>query len=148
MSITNIVLKDQNEQEVPLTGKGKILLSFHPLAWTSVCSRQMQDLEGCFDELKARGITPYGLSVDAQPCKKAWGESLGIKKLQILADFWPHGQLAEALGCLIPKAGISGRSHFLLDNEGKVLWSKRHEISEQPDFKVILAELAAQGNAP
>ena len=34
---------------------------------------------------------PFGVSIDSAPSKLAWGESLGIKDLRMLADFWPHG---------------------------------------------------------
>jgi peroxiredoxin len=40
-------LQDQHDQKVQLSdfrGK-KVLLSFHPLAWTSVCAEQMKALE-------------------------------------------------------------------------------------------------------
>ncbi|MDL2260493.1 redoxin domain-containing protein [Deltaproteobacteria bacterium OttesenSCG-928-K17] len=143
MSIFNFVLKDQNDNEVNFADfKGKkVLLSFHPLAWTPICARQMQDLDGLYDQFIAKGITPFGVSVDNQFSKKPWAESLGLTKLTLLADFWPHGALAEALGCFIPKAGISGRSNFLIGPEGETIWMKRHEIKEQPDFKAILAEM-------
>jgi len=47
-------LNDQNDKEFKLSDfKGKkVLLSFHPLAWTSVCAEQMKSLEkvqGTFD---------------------------------------------------------------------------------------------------
>lgn len=143
MTISNFVLKDQNENEIKFSDlKGqKFLLSFHPLAWTSVCARQMQDLDGLYDQFKAKGITPFGVSVDSLYCKKAWADSLGIKKLSLLADFWPHGALAQALKCFIESAGISGRSNFLIGPDGEVLWMKQHEIKEQPDFNAILAEM-------
>jgi len=44
-------LKDQNGNVVGLAdmrGTG-IVLAFHPLAWTSVCTLQMQDLENNWD---------------------------------------------------------------------------------------------------
>lgn len=142
MSINGFTLKDQNDQEVSFAALGqKYFLSFHPLAWTPVCARQMQDLDKLYDTFISRGIRPFGVSIDHLYCKKAWGESLGIQKLQMLADFWPHGALAEALGCFIPKAGMSGRSNFLIGVDGELIWSKRHEIKEQPDFNAILAEL-------
>lgn len=143
MSVSTFVLKDQNDQEVKFAdfqGK-KFLLSFHPLAFTSVCGRQMQDLDARYDQFMAKGITPFGVSIDQQYSKKVWAESLGLKKLPLLADFWPHGALAEALGCFIAKAGVSGRSNFLIGGDGEVIWSKRHEISEQPDFDAILKEM-------
>lgn len=143
MSISSFTLKDQNDQDVSFAAlKGqKFLLSFHPLAWTSICAKQMQDLDAMYDQFQARAVTPFGVSIDHLHSKKAWAESLGLTKLRLLADFWPHGALAEALGCFIPKAGMSGRSNFLIGGDGEVIWSKRHEIKEQPDFKAILAEM-------
>ncbi len=143
MSISNFVLKDQFDKEVNFADlKGKaFLLSFHPLAWTRICAVQMQDLEKRYEMFMVRGIIPFGVSIDHQPCKKEWGESLGIKKLQMLCDFWPHGALAQTLGCFIEKAGMSGRQNYLIGPKGEVLWTLRHEIKEQPDFDAILAEM-------
>lgn len=143
MSLFDFTLKNQNDREVSFADfKGKkMLLSFHPMAFTRICNIQMQDLDARHDLFTARGITPFGVSIDQQFCKKAWADSLGLKKLQLLADFWPHGALAEALGCFIDKAGVSGRQNYLIGPDGEVLWTRRHEIKEQPDFDAILKEL-------
>jgi peroxiredoxin len=95
-------LKDQNGKDFCLGDfKGKrVLLSFHPLAWTPVCARQMQSLEKnkkAFDDLNTEAV---GLSIDSVPCKAAWAGSLEIKKTRLLSDFWPHGALAKSLGIL------------------------------------------------
>lgn len=143
MSIHDFTLKDQDDKEVKFIDfKGKkFFLSFHPLAWTSVCAIQMQDLDARHDQFMAKGIVPLGISIDQVYSKKAWADSIGLKKVKILADFWPHGALAEFLGCFIAKAGVSGRQNYLIGPDGKVLWTKRHEIPEQPDFDQILKEL-------
>ena len=145
MSLYDFNLKDQHNQDVNFADfKGKkFLLSFHPMAWTSICNVQMQDLDARHDQFTARGIVPLGLSIDHQPCKKAWADFLGLKKLLILADFWPHGALAQSLGCFIEKAGVSGRQNYLIGPDGDVIWTKRHEIKEQPDFDQILKDLPA-----
>jgi len=143
MSISHFVLKDQNDQEVKFAdfaGK-KYLLSFHPMAWTSICTYQMQDLDARHGAFTSRGVTPFGLSIDHQYCKKAWAESMGLKKLLLLADFWPHGALAQALECFIEKAGVSGRQNYLIGPDGEVLWTKRYEIKERPDFDQVLSEM-------
>ena len=59
----DFTLKDQNEQEVTLSalrGK-KVILSFHPLAWTRVCAIQMQDLEKHREEIERLGAVALGL---------------------------------------------------------------------------------------
>jgi peroxiredoxin len=118
----------------------KILLSFHPLAWTGICTKQMQTLDKLHDRLTALGVVPFGVSVDPAPCKKAWGESMGIAQLRMICDFWPHGKIAQDMGIFIEKNGTSGRGNILIEN-GSVIWSKANRLSEFPDFDEILAFL-------
>ena len=101
-------LKDQDGNEVSLSqfsGK-RILLSFHPLAWTGVCTKQMQSLEvnkGTFDSLNTVAL---GMSVDSVPCKKTWAENIGVEKTGLLSDFWPHGEVAMSYGLFLEDRGI------------------------------------------
>ena len=98
--IRDFTLKDQGNNDIHLSyykGK-KVLLSFHPLAWTSVCAAQMQSLEKNFKLFEKYNTVALGLSVDSVPCKTAWAKSLKIKNTRLLCDFWPHGQFAKALG--------------------------------------------------
>ncbi|MBC7227724.1 MAG: peroxiredoxin [Thermoflexales bacterium] len=139
----DFTLKDQNEQEVTLSalrGK-KVVLSFHPLAWTRVCAIQMQDLEKHREEMERLGAVALGLSVDAVPAKKAWAESLGIQQTRLLADFWPHGAVAQAYGIFREKNGFSERAVFIVDAEGVVRFKKIYPIREVPDIGEILKAL-------
>jgi len=95
----DFTLEDQSEREVTLSefkGKKRVVLSFHPLAWTSVCRAQMQDLEKHRVDFDRLNCVAIGLSVDSVPCKKAWAEAIDVKETPLLADFWPHGGVAEA----------------------------------------------------
>lgn len=136
----DFTLDDQFDQEVSLAGlKGKkVLLSFHPLAWTGVCTQQMQKLDEVYDQFETLNTVPFGMSIDASPSKKAWGESMGLKKLRMLADFWPHGGVAESLGIFRQNDGFSERANVLIDEDGKVAWVKVYEIRTLPDFGEIL----------
>jgi len=116
----------------------KILLSFHPLAWTSVCAKQMKRLDQNYNKFVELNTIPLGFSVDSAPCKAAWARSLRITKLNLLADFWPHGGLAKKLGIFINKAGISGRVNILLDEKRKVIFAKIYPMSQVPDFNELL----------
>jgi peroxiredoxin len=120
-----------------LTGK-KLLLSFHPLAWTPVCAKQMQSLEANYGTFQSLNTVPLGLSVDAVPCKTAWATSLGIEKTYLLADFWPHGGLAAKLGLFIDKFGFSERANVILDEQRKALFVKVYPIKELPDINEVL----------
>ena len=133
-------LKNQNREEINLGGlRGKkVLVSFHPLAWTPVCEIQMKSLEIKQDIFSKLNLVPLGLSVDSQPCKLEWGRHIGIKKLDLLADFWPHGEVASKFGVFIEKAGISGRANFVIDEEGKIIFARIYESSEIPDIEEII----------
>jgi len=136
----DFALKNQHGEERKirdLLGK-KVLISFHPLAWTPVCEVQMKSLEIKHDLLSKLNTVPFGLSVDSQPCKLEWGEYIGIEKLDMLADFWPHGDVASKFGVFIDKAGISGRANFLIDEKGKIIFVKIYEKSEIPDIEEII----------
>lgn len=64
---------DQNKNEINsehLKGK-KVLLSFHPLAWTGVCAKQMQSLEQNYEHFQKLNVVPLGVSVNSVPSKKA-----------------------------------------------------------------------------
>jgi len=135
-----IILADQDGNSVDtseLSGK-KILLSFHPLAWTSVCRDQMKALDERFEEFEGLGIIPFGVSIDSSQSKKAWAESMGLKKLKLLADFWPHGEVAKQLGIFLGDKGISKRVNIVLDENRKVIWTKIYPIKEVPDFQEII----------
>jgi peroxiredoxin len=139
-------LKDQDGNVIQLSklrGK-KVLLSFHPLAWTSVCADQMKSLELAYEEFQSLNVLPIGISVDPVPSKKAWAESLGLKKLRIISDFWPHGEVAKAFGIFRDKDGFSERANILIDEEGKIVWFKVYPIRQLPDLGEILSFLKSK----
>ena len=93
-------MEDTEEQPVLLSAifKGrKVLLSWHPIAWTSVCTDQMRALEVNWDRFQALNTVPLGISVDPSAGKRAWKEVLRLKNLPLLSDFWPHGKVADGL---------------------------------------------------
>ncbi len=136
-------LKDQDGNELSLSGfLGKrVLLSFHPLAWTGVCQRQMEALEMNVEALEALNAQALGISVDAVPTKKAWADAIGIVKTRLLSDFWPHGGVASAFGLFREDAGTSERATVLIDESGVVRWIKVYPLSEVPDIQELLATL-------
>ncbi|HIU64016.1 MAG TPA: redoxin domain-containing protein [Candidatus Avacidaminococcus intestinavium] len=135
-------LYDQNGMAVSLQelrGK-KVLLSWHPLAWTGVCTDQMRLLERNYQRLAEKNIVALGISVDPQPSKAAWAKVLCLSELKILADFYPLGQVTKAYGVFSSEYGASKRANVLVDESGKVIWSKKYEIKTLPDVEEILAQ--------
>ncbi|MDP1989407.1 MAG: redoxin domain-containing protein [Syntrophales bacterium] len=141
--VQDFSLPDHEGQKVRLStlrGK-KVLLSWHPLAWTSVCAEQMKTLEKNRRAFAKLNTVALGLSVDTVPSKKAWAASLKIKETRLLSDFWPHGKVARSLGIFRPIQGISERANIILDETGKVVFIKAYPIKELPDITEILTFL-------
>lgn len=141
----DFTLKDHNGNDITLSdlrGK-KVILSFHPLAFTGVCQVQMQNLEKQSENLEKLGAIGLGLSVDSVPAKKAWSEQIGVIHTPLLADFWPHGKVAKTFGLFREAGGTSERAVLVLDAEGVVRFKKIYPISEQPDIDEIMQAVAA-----
>ena len=138
------VLKDNRDKEIRLSDfKGKkVLLSFHPLAWTGVCAEQMKALEANRERFDSLNTVALGLSVDTVPSKNAWAKSLGIQNTPLLCDFWPHGKVAKAFGLFRPANGFSERANIILDEKQRVLFVKVYPISQLPDLEEIFKALA------
>jgi peroxiredoxin len=142
-SAPDFSLKDQHDREVRLSelrGK-KVVIGFHPLAWTKVCAEQMLDLERHKAEFDRLGAVALGISVDSVPSKRAWAEALGIEETSLLADFWPHGEVARQFKIFREKDGFSERAVFILDEQGIVRFAKVYPIRELPPIKEVLAAL-------
>jgi len=139
----DFTLKDHKGNDFRLSSmQGKrVLLSFHPLAWTGVCAKQMQALESHKGTFAALNTEAVGISVDSVPTKKAWADDLGIKQTRLLSDFWPHGQVARLYGLFREQDGFAQRANVIVDEEGKVVFSKVYEISQLPDLDEITGVL-------
>ncbi len=136
----DFTLKDQKGKVVKLskfTGK-KIILSFRPLAWTPVCHEQMISLEHNFDFFEKHNTIAFGLGVDSVPSNKAWGDSMGIKNTRMLADFWPHGEVAKAYGLFREADGFSERANIIIDESQKVVFAKVYPTNQLPDVTELM----------
>ncbi len=139
----NFSLKDQNDKTFDLYEQAdkRVLLSFHPLAWTEFCAAQMKSLEENREKLASLNCIPVGISVDSVPCKKAWAKSLAIKETPLLCDFWPHGAVAMKYGIFREENGFSERANVIVDAKQRVLFVKIYPVHSVPDIQEIVAFL-------
>ena len=136
----DFTLKDQNGKTVKLSNlKGKkVLLSFKPLAWTSVCQDHIKLLEENHLRFDKLNTIAFGIGVDSVPSNKAWAKSMDIKNTRLLSDFWPHGEIAQIYGVFRDQDGYSERANIIVDEEQKVVFAKIYPTSQLPDFEEIL----------
>jgi peroxiredoxin len=138
-------LKDQDQKEVKLSdfrGKKRVVLVFYPLDWSPTCTKEhacMVNDKKQFEDLDAQVL---GLSVDSTWSHKAYADKMGIH-YPLLADFHPRGAVAAKYGVYLEDKGITGRSIFIIDGDGKLAWRKDYEIPVVPDIGEVSKVLAA-----
>jgi len=139
----DFTLEDQKGYKFTLSDlKGmKVLLSFHPLAGTSVCAEQMKSLEENREKFEELNTVPVGISVDSVPAKKLWAEDIGVEETRLLSDFWPHGKVIKMYGLFREEDGFSERANILIDEDQKVIFSKVYPIGEVPDLDEIFTKI-------
>ncbi len=138
-------IPDQNGNTVRLSGFSgrRIILSFHPLAWTRICAEQMKALEVNREAFEELGAVALGISVDSVPCKRAWAGSLGIKKTLLLADFWPHGEVAQMYDVFDGTKGYARRANIVIDEVGRVIFAAKYPATTMPDMLDVKGALQA-----
>ena len=72
---------------------------------------------------------------------KTWAFAMGGIRHPLLADFWPHGGTAKALGIFNEDAGIANRALFIIDPTGTVKHSELHQ-GTLPQVDATLERLA------
>ena len=81
-----------------------------------------------------------GISVDSTATNAAWAESLGVERVLLLSDFWPHGELAQAYGVL-REQGFTERATFIVDKQGIIRFIHIYDINELPDNEELFEAL-------
>jgi len=138
----DFTLFDNAKNKVTLSElKGNnILLLFFPLAFTSVCTKELcsvRDNIGMYTKVNAK---VFGISVDSLHTLAKFKEEQNLN-FQLLSDF--NKEASEAYGALYPvfgfnMKGVSKRAAFVIDKDGFVRYSEVLEnASEIPNFKSI-----------
>jgi peroxiredoxin len=100
----------------------------------------MPALDADLDRFRAEDAQVLGISVDYTASNAAWAESLGIEELQLLSDYWPHGQVAQAFGILRDQ-GFTERATFIVDKKGVIRFKRIYDIDELPTNAELLDAL-------
>ena len=136
----DFTLRDQNGNEVTLSsyfGTKNVILVFYPLSFTSVCDVQMPGYNKEQQTLSGLNAQVFAISVDSAPVHKIWAEQLGGIDYPLLADFWPHGEVAKRYGVLL-ESGVAARATFIIDMTGTIRYIELHEMGRVPDRSKII----------
>jgi peroxiredoxin (alkyl hydroperoxide reductase subunit C) len=136
-------LKDQNNQEWTLSefrGERNVLVMFYPLAFSGICTVELNQLRDTLAEFTE--VQVLAVSVDSVYTLKAWSKQQGYD-FPLLADFWPHGKVAQDYGVFNDHAGIANRGTFLVDMHGVIRFAEMKQPGEARDQTVWKQALVA-----
>jgi peroxiredoxin len=103
-------------------GRRNVLLVFHPWAFTQVCAEEALDLQANLESFHNAETDVIFVSCDSSATRQAWKKELGVT-YAFASDFWQHGAAARAYGVFDEKTGAPRRGTFLIDKDGRVIWS-------------------------
>ncbi|HEX7457731.1 MAG TPA: redoxin domain-containing protein [Ginsengibacter sp.] len=140
-------LYSSEKQKVSLENyKGKnVVLLFFPLAFTSVCTKELCNVRDNISIYNNSNSNVLGISVDSPQTLAKFKEDQKLNFL-LLSDF--NKVVSEKYGCLydifvMDMKGVSKRSVFVIDKEGKIQYAEVLENSaEEPNYKAVTDCLA------
>ena len=143
----DFTLKDQNNQQVTLSsfrGERNVLVVFYPFAFSPICTDELRAVSDDLAAFQNDDVQILAVSVDHPFVLKAWSDAQGYQ-FPLLADFWPHGKVAQAYRVFNDGAGFALRGTFLVDTAGTVQFAEVNgpgEARDQSSWKKAVAALA------
>lgn len=122
-------------------GRKNVILAFYPGDWTPVCTVQIPEYQTLLDRFSEYEAQVLGISVDSVPCHVAWAKSLGGISFPLMADYFPHGEVAQLYGVLSER-GFSERVILLIDKDGVIRYIDNVDLSRVPSTDRLFEELA------
>ena len=125
-------------------GRKQTVILFFPLAFTSICTRQMCDTSGGLADYEKLGADIIAISVDSPFAQEAWAKANNIT-LKLASDLnkkisAAYGVLLDDLMCL---GSTAARAAFVVGKDGVIKYAEQTATPAMlPDYGAIKAALA------
>jgi len=96
-----------------------VTLVFFPVAFSRTCQGELCELRDNMRLFADTGTQLLGISVDSKYTLRAWAEEQHYD-FPLLADFWPHGEVARAYGAFLEDRGYANRATFVIGEDGVI----------------------------
>ena len=139
-------LPDQDRNPVRLSsfrGEKNVIVVFYPLSFTGVCTGELCAIRDSIADFSNDDTVTLAISVDSTATHAEFAKAQGYD-FPLLADFWPHGAVAEKYGVLDTGAGLALRGTFIVDKSGTVAYKVVNAIPDARDadeYRKVLASL-------
>jgi peroxiredoxin len=142
VTVENFELQNSDGEKVrldELLKKGKVLVLFFPLAFSSVCTEEMCTTRDNMKMYNSLNVQVIGISVDSFFTLQAFKKANNIN-FTLLSDF--NKEVSEMFGVLdqdfFGMKGVSKRSAFVINQDHTIEYAEVLDDSGQlPDFKEI-----------
>lgn len=94
-----------------------VAVVFYPFAFSRICTGEMCELQDSLGEFATANAKVLAISVDSKYALRAYAAAEGLQ-FDLLADFWPHGEVARRYGVFNESSGKAERGTFIIDAEG------------------------------
>ncbi len=142
----NFTLTNQFGESVELAsfrGKKNVVIVFYPFAFSGICTGELCSLRDDLASYQNEGTELLAISCDPMYSLKAFGDAEKYT-FNLLADFWPHGEVSKAYGVFNTDRGFSIRGTFVVDKSGVLRWQVVNgpgDARNAADYKAALAAL-------
>ena len=110
-----------------------VVLVFFPFAFSGICTGELCEIRDNLALFEDADAVVLGVSVDSKFAQRAYAEREGYT-FDLLADFWPHGAVAEHYGVFDPESGMAKRGTFIIDADGIVRYVVVNPRGQARDF--------------
>ena len=120
-------------------GTKNTVLLFFPLAFTSVCTKEMCDITAGLNAYTGLNADVIACSVDSPFAQEAWAQKEKIS-ITIVSDL--NKKTAEGYGVVLPDliglGAVSARAAFVIDKNGVIQYSEQTPTPKDlPNFDAI-----------
>ncbi len=139
-------LSDQHGAKVSLSsfkGKKNVVLLFYPFSFTGTCTGELCAMRDDLSSFQNDNVELLAISCDSMFTQRVFAEKEGYN-FPVLADFWPHGAVAQAYGIFDEARGCALRGTFVIDKDGVIRWQIVNGLGDarsNDEYKAALAAL-------
>ena len=142
-SAPDFTLRDQNREEFTLSalrGTKAVLIVFYPFAFTGICTSELNRIRDQLPIFQNDDVQVVTVSCDSVYSLKVFSLREELE-FPLLADYWPHGEVARSYGVFNDDGGYANRGTFLVDREGVVRFAEMNAIGDGRDADAWIAAI-------
>ncbi|TVU61535.1 peroxiredoxin [Paenarthrobacter nitroguajacolicus] len=121
-----------------------VVVVFFPFAFSGICTGELCEIRDNIAAFKDSNATVLAISVDSKFAQRAYAEKERLN-FDLLADFWPHGAVAQEYGVFDAASGMALRGTFIIDVSGIIRYVVVNPRGQARDFAEYRQALLALG---